>query len=243
MKALKALYGSPRLNNKDDPLDELFFIILSQMTTGPSYERVFERLKAGVPDWSTLLQMTADEIADIIADAGLSGQKAPRLKAIAGRLYSDFGAVSLQPLEVMADEEALAYLTSLPGVGVKTAKCVMMYSLGRPVLPVDTHTARLAFRLGIVSSSSLAAVDRRVTDVVAERLRYDFHVNAVAHGRSVCLALRPRCSDCILLTFCPTGRSSGVRRGKRNIRNRGVQAEALGADGAPTSGQVTNEIT
>lgn len=241
MKALKRLYGSPRLNNKDDPLDELFFIILSQMTTGPSYERVFERLKAEIPSWSGLLRIATTELGQIIQDAGLSGQKAPRLKAIADRLQSDFGDVSLDALRTMSNEDALVYLRTLPGVGVKTAKCVLMYSLGREVLPVDTHTARLAFRLGLVSTPNHATADREISHSVGEHLRYDFHVNAVAHGRAVCLALRPRCSDCVLIRLCPTGRNSRTTLRKRNIRHGRVERDAPGADRCPTQGHAMNE--
>ena len=200
---LKASYRSPLLNNKDDPLDELVFIILSQMTTSPSYERVFERLKGAMPDWRILTETPVFDLTSLIADAGLSGQRALRLKQIADRLVQDFGEVSLTKLVNYDDETVQQYLTSLPGVGVKTAKCVMMYSLGRQVLPVDTHTARVATRLGLVPAGSAAAIDRDLSIVVPPALRFDFHVNAVAHGRAVCRAVRPRCDDCVLSSLCP----------------------------------------
>ena len=208
---MKERYRSPRLNNKDDPLDELVFIVLSQMTTSPSYERVFDRLKAAMPDWRSLTRTSAPEVASLIADAGLSGQRAVRLKQIADRLVVDFGEASLAGLADADDDAAQRYLTSLPGVGVKTAKCVMMYSLGRQVLPVDTHTARVATRLGLVATGSAAAVDRDLSAVVRPALRFDFHVNAVAHGRAVCRAVKPRCDDCVLSSLCPVGRTANRR--------------------------------
>jgi endonuclease III len=125
---LKARYRSPQLNNKDDPLDELFFILLSQMTTGPSYERVYDRLKAAVPEWSQLLRIDLGTLIALIGDAGLAKQKAPRMVAIAGYLARDFGDVTLEPLRRMTDEDAEAFLMALPGVGLKTAKCVLMYT-------------------------------------------------------------------------------------------------------------------
>ena len=196
------------LNNKDDPLDELIFIILSQMTTSPSYERVYDRLKAAMPDWRSLTETSVADLTSLIADAGLSGQRALRLKQIADRLVDDFGEVSLAEVAHSDDDAAQQYLTSLPGVGAKTAKCVMMYSLGRQVLPVDTHTARVATRLGLVSTGSAAAIDRDLSGVVPPALRFDFHVNAVAHGRTVCRAIRPRCDDCVLSLLCPVGRTA-----------------------------------
>ena len=132
VRLLKVRYRSPLLNNKPDPLDELVFIILSQMTTSPSYERVYDRLKCAMPDWQFLIETPIDDLSSLIADAGLSGQRAIRLKQIACRLTQDFGEVSLAKLTDYDDETAQRYLTSLPGVGVKTAKCVMMYSLGLP---------------------------------------------------------------------------------------------------------------
>ena len=208
VELLKGRYRSPSLNNKDDPLDELIFIILSQMTTSPSYERIFDRLKAVMPDWRSLTETSVSDLALLIADAGLSGQRALRLKQIADRLVDDFGEVSLAEVAQSDDEAVQQYLTSLPGVGVKTAKCVMMYSLARQVLPVDTHTARIATRLGLVSTGSAATIDRDLSVVVPPALRFDFHVNAVAHGRAVCRAVRPRCHDCVLSSVCPVGRTA-----------------------------------
>jgi endonuclease III len=125
---LHEVYGSPRHDNKDDPLDELIFIILSQMTTRQSYGRVYDRLKTTYPSWEAILDLPLDELKEAIRDAGLINQKAPRIKAILATLKEDFGNVTLDPLREMSDEEAERYLTSLPGVGLKTAKCVLALS-------------------------------------------------------------------------------------------------------------------
>lgn len=203
--ALERQYGSPRLNNKDDPLDELIFILLSQMTTGPSYERVFDRLKAALGTWDRLLSVAADDIRTAISDAGLANQKAPRLVMIARRLYEDFGDVTLQPLFALSDELVERYLTSLPGVGIKTAKCVMMYSLSRQVLPVDTHVERVAARLGLLPPNTARQhIHRTLEAVVRPDMRYAFHVNAVSHGREICRARAPLCSTCPLARSCPS---------------------------------------
>ena len=175
------------------------------MTTGPSYKRVYERVKATIPDWNALLDMSVSELKTLIADAGLSGQRATRLKLIAARLMQDFGKVSLDQLLDYDDESAQRYLTSLPGVGIKSAKCVLMYSLDRKVLPVDTHTARIAHRLGLVSTCNAIGADEQLSAVIPANLRFDFHVNAVAHGRAICRARSPRCNDCVLSSICPAG--------------------------------------
>jgi endonuclease III len=193
--------------NKSDPLDELIYIILSQMTTAPSFGRVFDRLQAALGDWSRLLDLPQADLAELISDAGLSRQRSARLKSIAFRLASDFGRVTLHPLNEMTDELAESFLVSLPGVGLKTAKCVLMYSLGRRVLPVDTHVARVSRRLGLLPPEARTpiAVHRHLESMVPPRLRYSFHVNAIALGREACRAPSPRCYDCALVRICPTG--------------------------------------
>lgn len=200
---LAAAYGSPRHGNKDDPFEELVFIVLSQVTTHHSYGRVFERLRDAVDSWDDLLAMPLRRLKALIKDAGLSGQKAPRLKAIARRLTADFGRVTLDPLREMTDEDAEEYLTSLPGVGVKSAKCVLMYALGREVLPVDTHVWRVARRLGLLPEDlPYGRVHDALEEAVAPADRYAIHVNAIVHGRRLCLPLRPRCQACSLRRTC-----------------------------------------
>jgi|SRR5271157_495452 len=201
---LHKTYGSPRHGNKEDPVDELVFIILSQMTTHWSFNRVFERLKRNYPTWDTAVSAPIKDLASVIADAGLSNQKARCIQMVLDRVRGDFGRVTLAPLEALPDLEAERYLTSLPRVGVKTAKCVMMYSLGRLVLPVDTHVWRLARRLGLVSwELPYTQVHDALESAIRPLDRYGFHVNAIAHGRALCLPKRPRCGSCPLRRLCP----------------------------------------
>lgn len=196
-------YGSPHHSNKEDPLDELIFILLSQMTTGPSFNRVFERLKTTYPSWDMLTNISVAKLRLVIKDAGLSWQKAPRIKKIIRKLKTDFGSVTLLPLSMMTDVEAEHYLLTLPGVGLKTAKCVLMYSLSRTVLPADTHVRRVAQRLGLIDDNMpTAKIHDALESVVAPSDRYSFHVNGLAHGRAVCTALRPRCSECPIRSLC-----------------------------------------
>lgn len=203
---LSAAFGSPDHGNKQDPLDELVFILLSQMTTHHSYRRVFERLKSKYPSWVDALRAGEDALTATIADAGLSHQKAPRIMAILGRLENDFGQPTLFPLNAMSDSKAECYLRSLPGVGIKTARCVMMYSLGRDVLPVDTHLARVAYRMGWVRiGQSAAKLHATLDSVVQPSLRFELHVNAIPLGRMFCLAKAPRCQACPVVAYCKTG--------------------------------------
>jgi len=210
-KILHATYGSPRHGNKEDPLDELIFIILSQMTTHPSFNRVFDRLKREYGMWDRVLRMPLKGLRTAIKEAGLSNQKAPRIKVILDRIRRDFGVVSLAPLRAMPDSETEEYLVSLPGVGIKTAKCVMMYSLGRQVLPVDTHVWRVALRLGLVDRCvPYTRVHEAMEGVVPPEYRYTLHVNAVSHGRVLCTARGPKCFQCPLSSLCDHAKSRGT---------------------------------
>jgi endonuclease-3 len=192
----------------------LVFIILSQMTTHHSFNRVFNRLRA-TRGWGTIASMPIRRLTSLIKDAGLSKQKAPRIKAILRQIKADFGDVTLEPLRAMSDADAYSYLIGLPGVGEKSAKCVLMYSLKRKVLPVDTHGLRVSRRLGLVSEdTTLLNVHHRLEVAVPRRDRYSFHVNVIEHGRKLCLPFRPRCPVCPLKDLCPYGRSE-LTRNKR----------------------------
>jgi endonuclease-3 len=172
------------------------------MTTQPSFDRVFAAVKS-LGTWDEIAELPLPRLKRVMKPAGLSNQKAPRVKAILSRIKGDFGEVSLDRLHVLSNEEAERYLVSLPGVGTKTAKCVLMYALGRQVLPVDTHVARLARRLGLLPEGLPNTQQHRwLETIVRPEDRYSFHVNGVAHGRYTCRSLRPRCGNCCLRDGC-----------------------------------------
>lgn len=194
------------LGNKPDPLDELVFIILTTMTQyGPM--GVFDDLKRRFPTWDGLLRRGAEaDLREIIAVCGLVNQKAPQLIAIAEKLQADFGSVSLSSLHVMPDDQAEAYLLSLPRVGKKVARCVLMYSLSRDVLPVDAHVLRVAQRVGLLPKGiTWAKAHDAIHEAVPPGARFDLHVGLVQHGREVCTFKNPRCDDCVLRAenLCP----------------------------------------
>lgn len=206
---LHGAYGSPRHGNHDDPVDELVFIMLSQMTTQPSYERVFARLRGVQGGWEEVVALGIGGIRALIGDGGLAGQKAPRLLTTLERIRDDFGSVCLDQLRTWSDSDAESYLTALPGVGIKTARCVLMYSFHRQVLPADTHVTRLAQALGLVPrGAGPVAVHAALEAVVPPAERYSFHVNGLSHGRAVCRARGPRCSSCVLADICPSGEAA-----------------------------------
>lgn len=193
--------GRLPLGNRRRPLDELFFILLTTMTQYGALD-AFRAVRAEFTPWRKLLDEGAeDRLRELISPLGLSRQKAPRMTAIARRLRDDFGSVSLAALRRMDHAEAEEYLVSLPGVGLKVAHCVLMYSLGRATCPVDTHVYRVALRTGLIPATTTYPRAHAVVDAaVPPALRYGLHVAFVQLGREVCSAREPNCLSCPLGT-------------------------------------------
>lgn len=203
-ETLDATYGAPPrdplpLGNHPDPLDELIYIQLTVMTEF-GVDDVWRELKRRYPTWDAVLRARRATLVRLFHPIGLYEQKAARVRAILRRISDDRGECTLDFLSDMPDREAEAYLTSLPGVGKKVARCVLMYSLGRDVLPVDAHVLRVARRLRLLDQAvSWDQAHDAIHDAVPAQYRYALHVNLVRHGRAVCRARRPRCEDCGLL--------------------------------------------
>lgn len=194
------------------PLDELIGTVLSQHTSDTNTERAFARLKQRFPSWEEALDAPVDEVADAIRPGGLADQKAPRIQRILAEVEAREGVLDLGRLVDLPDAEVADYLTSLPGVGPKTAACVLVFSLGRSAFPVDTHVHRVVRRLGWMPENATAGqVHRLLESRIPADIRYDLHVALVTHGRQVCRAQRPRCAACVLLDLCPTGMALRTR--------------------------------
>jgi endonuclease III len=187
-------------------VDELLMTILSQHTSDVNTARAFASLKERFRTWEQVQDADVDEVADAIRSGGLADQKAPRIKAILDEIEAREGRVDLARLNDLPDAEVEAYLTSLPGVGPKTAACVLCFSMGRAAFPVDTHVHRVALRLGWVPPKTSAdAAHKLLTPRIPADVRYPLHVALIDHGRTVCVARMPRCSECVLLDLCGAG--------------------------------------
>jgi endonuclease-3 len=205
---LDDFYGRPMLSPRYPPVDELVFTVLSQNTADVNTERTFASLKARFPEWTAVRDASAEEIEEAIALGGLSHTKAPRIKRILEALSERTGAPDLGELDDMTDEAAQDYLVSLPGVGPKTAACVLLFALQRPVMPVDTHVHRVARRLGIIGEKVTADQAHPLLTGLAgaddAAQVYAVHVDFVRHGRRICHARRPACGECPLASMCPS---------------------------------------
>jgi endonuclease III len=200
---LEDRYKSPRHHNKLNPLNELLFVMLSTRTSEALYNKTYKDFKMKYPCWIDVYKDSADNIASIIYPCGLSNQKAIRLKKILDKIMDDFGSLSLKYVKHYSGEELESYLSNLPGVGLKIARCIMMYSFGRDVLPVDTHTRRISQRLGFINVNKYEKMIHKILDeTIPQHLRYSYHVNCVSHGRLVCKAINPNCTQCIIRKYC-----------------------------------------
>jgi endonuclease-3 len=201
-----------------DPLEELILTVLSQNTSDMNRDRAYASLTARFATWEEVADADVRDVADAIRPGGLANTKAPRIQAILRAIERDHGKLDLRFLDRLPDDEVRTYLMALPGVGPKTAACVMAFSLLRPALPVDTHVGRAAERLGWIPPRANGAVAHAALErVVPPDLRVSMHVGLIRLGREICKPGRPRCEDCPLHALCPTAPLvlSGAWRGDR----------------------------
>jgi endonuclease III len=214
---LSERYGDPRLHNKNDALDELVFIILSAKTTERSYLRTYDALHSRFPDWFDILDAPPVEVGALLASGGLATKKERQIRAVLQRLR-DLGVSDLAGrLGRLDDKAAEKFLEELPGIGRKSARCILMYSFGREVFPVDTHVARVLSRLGVFQRRRLTdAVQDRIQSLVSPEFRSSLHVSLVAHGRAICKPFNPDCASCCIRDLC----KYPPRAGRRALRLR-----------------------
>jgi endonuclease III len=204
-RRLVRAYGAPPAPRHLPPIDELVLTILSQNTSDTNRDRAYADLRRAYPLWRDVAAATSGGIARAIRRGGLSLTKAPRIRAAlrsiqrTGLDLDDPGALAGLP-----DAELWELLVGLPGVGPKTAACVLLFSLDRPHFPVDTHVHRVAVRLGLVAErASAVAAQASLQEAVPPEDVYRLHMGLIRHGREVCVARRPFCSQCVLLDLCP----------------------------------------
>jgi endonuclease-3 len=201
---LRAAYGKPVERPHRAPVDELILTVLSQNTNDRNRDVAYARLTARFPSWEAVREAPVEEIEDAIRPGGLAPTKAVRIKEILHELGDDdLAGLASEPLD-----QARERLIELPGVGRKTAACVLLFSFGRPDIPVDTHVYRVGTRLGLFRpGASLEEAHDEMLRLVDPEDAYEIHVSLIRHGRRTCTARNPRCDDCPLLSLCPYGRA------------------------------------
>ncbi len=200
---LRKAYGAPPRRRRSDPIDELIRTVLSQNTSDRNSLAAFAILKRNFKPWEGLLNTDTTKLAGLIKHAGLANIKAKRIKEALLEIKRREGRLNLGSLKNMGTGEAISYLKSLKGVGPKTAACVLLFSFGKPVMPVDTHIYRVTKRLGLIPKDlSVEEAHQLLSDMVPKNLIYDFHLGIIEHGRKTCKAQNPRCGVCLLYSLC-----------------------------------------
>jgi endonuclease-3 len=201
---LRAAYGKPVERPHRAPVDELILTVLSQNTNDRNRDVAYARLTSRFDSWDAVRDAPVMDVEDAIRPGGLAPTKAVRIQQILRALDdNDLSELADEPLD-----EARDRLTALPGVGRKTAACVLLFSFGRPDIPVDTHVYRVGTRLGLFRPGApLEEAHDELLRVVDPEDAYEFHVSLIRHGRRTCVARNPRCHECPLLSLCPYGRA------------------------------------
>jgi len=202
-RLLVAAYGERPHNPDGDPLSELVNTILSQNTNDRNRDVAFQQLRARFPTWEAVRDAPLADVIDAIRPAGLAPTKGPHIQAALRQITAEQGSLSLAFLNEMPLAEARKWLLSLNGVGAKTAAIVLLFSLGRPAFPVDTHVHRLTRRWGLIpQKTSREKAHVLLEALVPVELYWNFHLNVIAHGRQVCHARNPKCGACMLQPYC-----------------------------------------
>ena len=202
---LVATYGIPPWEPTSDPLGELVATILSQHTSDINSERAYRQLRAVFPRWEEVRDAPTADVVEAIRSGGLAQQKAERIQQILRILTERLGdaPLTLDSIDAMPLDDALAWLRELPGVGPKTAACVLLFALGKPAFPVDTHVWRVTKRLGLLGSQvSAENAHETLQALIPQGWRHTMHIDLIRHGRQICYARNPACFRCPISSEC-----------------------------------------
>ena len=199
---LAELYGFPVMEPHGDPLAELVLTVLSQSTNDRNRDIAFLRLRERFPTWEAVRDAPLEEVEEAIRPGGISNVKSARIQAILRAIGDPLELEWMREAPVTASQE---YLCALPGVGRKTAACVLLFSYGLRDVPVDTHVSRVATRLGLLRPKApFEELHDAMLDLTPQGAELEFHVNLLRHGRRTCHAQRPACRACALRRMCPS---------------------------------------
>ncbi len=210
---LTDLYGTQEIYGRSDPMHELVATILSHRTTHANEVAAFKAMRASFPTWEAVRDAPLNELIDCIQTANYPEVKAPWIKQVLTAVITERGEANIDFLADMTTEEAMAWLTSLPGVGLKTASLLLLFYFKKPVLPVDTHVHRVTQRVGVLGPKVSA---ERAHKILLEQLPKDplvlfnFHKHFYWHGQRICSWYNPKCSECVLAKQCAYFQSGGT---------------------------------
>lgn len=196
-------FGIPKRPKKlPNPIDTLIATILSQNTNDNNSYKAYQNLKKKYKTWEEVADISRSQLEKVIRVAGLGKQKSAAIKSFLTSLQKKKRKIDLLHIKKMSDESILAELTSIKGIGVKTASCVLLFSLDRNVCPVDTHVHRTINRIGIVKTKSPDKTFKQINHILPEGIAHQLHTNLIKLGREICKPSKPLCSICPLLRVC-----------------------------------------
>lgn len=202
-KLLIRYFGIPtRQKSLPNPIDTLIATILSQNTNDNNSYRAYQNLKQKYPTLNKLSSAKRSEIEKVIRIAGLGKQKAGAIINLLKTINKNGGTLSRQYFKTKTDEEILEELTSVKGIGVKTASCVLLFSLDRNVCPVDTHVHRTLNRIGMIKTNTPEKTFEQIKNNLANGIAHSFHTNLIKLGRQICKPGKPLCSICPVINEC-----------------------------------------
>jgi len=201
-------YGQPAWRNPLSPVDELVSTILSQNTNDTNRDRAFDALCGQFTSWEAVRDADLDSVIAAIRPAGLANQKGPRIQDVLRRITAERGNLDLDFLKDLPIEDSRGWLMKFKGVGPKTAAIVLLFSLGRPAFPVDTHIYRVTGRIGLrPESMNVEVAHLHLEQAFPPEAYYAAHLNIIRLGREICTARRPDCRQCPLNDLCLYGQN------------------------------------
>lgn len=225
VERLEAVYGKSEREEPLNPVDELVACILSQHTSDSNSIPAFHRLKEAFPTWDQAVAAGPERIAALVKRAGLANQKSHSIVRSLEAIKDRVGTRSLEHLRSMPMIEAREWLSSLPGVGPKTASIVLCFSLGMGAIPVDTHVYRVSWRLGLIPEGiGEAKAHDLLLELVPEELAFPFHMALIQHGRQTCKAPVPLCEKCPMTDLCRWYKAGGPATREAEIRSKRMTA-------------------
>ncbi|HEX4807101.1 MAG TPA: DNA lyase [Conexibacter sp.] len=202
---LREVYGVPIMAPHEQPLDELILTVLSQSTNDRNRDVAYERLRERFSSWEAVLHAPVAEVEEAIRPGGISKVKSERIQAILRAIDAGEHGLDLRWLRDVPVPDGQAYLTSLPGVGRKTAACVLLFAYGLHDVPVDTHVSRVGMRLHLLRPGApFEELHDEMLALTPPGEELELHVNLLRHGRRTCHARRPDCPGCALRRTCPS---------------------------------------
>ncbi len=200
---LEDIFGIPERSEEEEPLGTLIHTILSQNTNDVNSERTYNNLVERFPTWEDVLSADLAEIAETIRIGGLALQKSIRIKELLNWLKVNYGQLNLDFICDMDTNDAIHLLTSLKGIGLKTANVLLCFACGKETFPVDTHILRISKRLGLVpQNASSEKAHEIIGQIYPKGKAYSLHVNLINFGRTICHARKPKCKICPIINYC-----------------------------------------